>query len=164
MVDEKLDLSWKEDLTMAVMNLISAEEHASQSFITSKDEKWLKVLEELRKIRTRWMELLVKEDDKRSQVWCLSKHLLASSMRLSEVSNKLKELQRNDESKKMIVDSGDLLGAFYFINDKEEEPENEEELYLDESYWERAKKGFKMIMNKKNKLINGGKENEKDNK
>ena len=120
------DLSWKEDLTTGCMNLISIEEHSSQSFFTSEKDYWLKIIDETRKIRTRWMRIILDEEkgsydqfykdagdllgmfywllenrnkEKKDQCWCVFKHILASSIRGFEVGNKFLEMQEDKEDK-----------------------------------------------------------------
>ncbi|MEI6498494.1 MAG: hypothetical protein WCO23_00870 [bacterium] len=84
--DNKLDLSADEDLSIAIMNLISIEEHF---FFTAKktgDNKYFDLLKEVREMRKELLGKIIKEYD--GEVWCISKHLLAGSMRLMEVGTK----------------------------------------------------------------------------
>ncbi len=86
---DKLDISRDEDLSIGVMNLISLEEHLYFSMMKTSNKKYLDMMEEIRKIRTDMMENLLGETE--AEEWCISKHLLAASMRLIETGNKLKE-------------------------------------------------------------------------
>jgi len=82
----KADITSREDLSMAVMNLISVEEHLAFTAMKTQDESYLEILKEVRKTRVSLMkELLVSTD---GELWCISKHLLASTMRLMETSTK----------------------------------------------------------------------------
>jgi len=82
----KVDLSSSEDLSIAIMNLISIEEHLF--FTAQKTEKpqYLDILNEVRGMRTGLLRKIIK--DYEGEVWCISKHLLAASMRLMEVGTK----------------------------------------------------------------------------
>ena len=83
---KEIDLSADEDLSIGVMNLISIEEHLF--FTSQKTEKpqYLEILNEVRLMRTELMRKLIK--DYEGEVWCISKHLLAASMRVMEVGTK----------------------------------------------------------------------------
>src|SRR5680860_707170 len=85
--DNHLDLSVGEDLGIALMNLISLEEHFMFSYAKTSEKKYLDFLEETREMRKRLLAKIVVKDDE-SEKWCISKHLLASSMRISEVATK----------------------------------------------------------------------------
>ncbi len=83
---KELDLSSGEDLSIGIMNLISIEEHLFYTSQKTKDKKYLDLLNEIRLMRTSLMKEIVKESD--GEVWCISKHLLAASMRIMEVGTK----------------------------------------------------------------------------
>jgi len=81
------DLSTEEDLAVAIMNLISLEEHFFFTNARTNKPEYLDLLNETREMRK---ELLAKLIDKHEgETWCISKHLLAASMRLIEVGTKL---------------------------------------------------------------------------
>ncbi len=80
------DITSLEDLSIGIMNLISAEEHLFFSFGKTGDAKYLKMLKRVREARKRMMEKFVRPG--KAEEWCLTKHLLASSMRLMEVGTK----------------------------------------------------------------------------
>lgn len=101
---EILDLSSDEDLSMGVMNLISMEEHFFFTFNKTKDEKYLDLLNEVRQMRKELLKRLIK--DYEGEVWCISKHLLAASMRLMEVGTKA--LTKGDKK-----DAADLFQKSY---------------------------------------------------
>src|SRR3990167_7439021 len=83
-----LDISAWEDLSVGLMNLVSLEEHCFFSYVKTQDEKFLEMLNIVRELRKKLLALIVKKDDE-SEKWCMSKHFLASSMRLYEVGNRL---------------------------------------------------------------------------
>ena len=81
-----LDLSSDEDLGIGIMNLISIEEHLF--FTANKTGKpyYFELLNEIREMRKALLKKIVVSFE--GEVWCISKHLLASSMRLMEVGTK----------------------------------------------------------------------------
>jgi hypothetical protein len=83
----QIDLSTEEDLSIGIMNLISLEEHFFFSAEKTGKKEYLDMLSDVRDMRK---ELLAKLMDKNeAESWCISKHLLAGSMRLMEVGTKL---------------------------------------------------------------------------
>src|SRR3989344_2422989 len=80
---DKLDLSLGQDLSIGLMNLISLEEHFEFSFMKTNDQRYLQMLEQTRELRKRLLKKIVKENY--AENWCISKHLLAATMRLTEV-------------------------------------------------------------------------------
>src|SRR3990167_1585243 len=83
---EKLDLSSDEDLSIGIMNLISIEEHLFFSGNKTGKSEYFDLLNEVREMRKDLLKRIIK--DYEGEVWCISKHLLAASMRLMEVGTK----------------------------------------------------------------------------
>src|SRR3989338_10946339 len=110
----ELDLSAGEDLSIALMNIVSLEEHSFFSFVKTHDEKFLEVLEVCREIRKKLLAKLVNKDE--SETWCMSKHLLASSMRLYEVGNRYLHEKRIEEAKQLYNDAAELYALFWKLN------------------------------------------------
>src|SRR3989304_9554520 len=82
----KLDLSSDEDLSIAIMNLISIEEHFFFTGAKTGKGEYFDLLKEAREMRKDLLKRIIK--DYEGEVWCISKHLLAASMRLMEVGTK----------------------------------------------------------------------------
>ncbi len=113
-IDQNIDLSSGEDLTIGIMNLISIEEHFFYTSQKTKNKKYLDMLNEVRKMRTELMREIIK--DYEGEVWCISKHLLSSSMRLMEVGTK--ELKKGEKEKawKLFEKSYQLYTLFWGLN------------------------------------------------
>ena len=112
--DNKLDLSADEDLSIAIMNLISIEEHF---FFTAKktgDDKYLDLLNEARSMRKDLLKRII--PDSEGEVWCISKHLLAGSMRLMEVGTKMLGRGKKKDADEMFEKSYNLYSLFWGIN------------------------------------------------
>ena len=109
-----LDLSSKEDLGIGIMNLISLEEQIQFSFEKTRDDKFLELLKSVRDIRK---DLLAKVGtDQKGEVWCISKHLLAASMRLSEVGTKALGQGKDTEAKEYFDKAYSLWNLFWGMN------------------------------------------------
>lgn len=108
------DLSSKEDLAIAVMNLISIEEHLFFTYKKTEKEQYLTLLNETRQIRKKYLAEIVKDPE--GEVWCISKHLLASSMRLMEVGTKMLNDNRLTEAKELFDKANDLWNMFWGLN------------------------------------------------
>ena len=106
-----VDLSMDEDLSIAVMNLISLEEHFFFSAEKTKKDEYLDWLRETREMRKELLGRLM--DKNEGESWCISKHLLAASMRLMEVGTKLEGTGKRDEAKKMFDDAYKLYSLFW---------------------------------------------------
>lgn len=87
--DRKLDLSTDEDLSLAVMNLISAEEHLFFSGSKTGDATYYAQLAAVRQLRQHYLRQLLPRYE--GEVWCTCKHLLSACMRLLEVGTKRQE-------------------------------------------------------------------------
>ena len=74
------DLSSDQDLTIAIMNLISIEEHLVFSGAKTGKTAFYDLIEEVRETRKNLMQKIIPSYE--GEVWCISKHLLATSMRL----------------------------------------------------------------------------------
>jgi hypothetical protein len=114
--DNKLDLSSDEDLSIAVMNLVSIEEHFF--FTAEKTEKpeYYDFLHQAREMRKELMQKLVKDPE--GEVWCLSKHLLAASMRLFEVGTKALGREQKADAEDMFKKAYELYSLFWALNMK----------------------------------------------
>ncbi len=91
-----VDLSTDEDLAVAVMNLISLEEHFFFTGVKTAKTSYFGWLQEIREMRKSLLAKLI--DCQEGETWCASKHLLAATMRLMEVGTKLQK----DKSKQAI--------------------------------------------------------------
>jgi hypothetical protein len=111
---EKLDLSSDEDLSIAIMNLISIEEHLFFSGGKTGKSKYYDLLKDIREMRKSLLKKIIK--DYEGEVWCISKHLLAASMRLMEVGTKM--LGKGDiiESQEMFKKAYNLYSLFWGLN------------------------------------------------
>lgn len=111
---DKLDLSSDQDLSIAVMNLISIEEHFFFTAEKTGKDKYFDLLAETREIRKSLLKKLIKQPE--GEVWCISKHLLAASMRLMEVGTKLLGADKKTEAKEMFEKSYQVYSLFWGIN------------------------------------------------
>src|SRR3990167_5466796 len=90
-----VDLSTSEDLSIAVMNLISLEEHFFFTGVKTKKDEYFDTSLEIREMRKELLAKLMPNHE--AETWCISKHLLSATMRLVEVGNKL----QSDEKKEI---------------------------------------------------------------
>jgi len=112
--ENKLDLSSDEDLSVAVMNLIGIEEHLFFTATKTKKIKYLNILNQVRQMRVKLLKKLIK--DYEGEVWCLSKHLLAASMRLNEVGTKYLNKGKQKEAWEFFQMAYQLYSLFWGVN------------------------------------------------
>lgn len=107
------DLSQEEDLSIAIMNLISLEEHFFFTRSKTKDDTYLDLLEETREIRKELLARMIPVHE--GETWCISKHLLAASMRIMEVATKLQSSGKKEEAGKMFEKAYKVYAMFWGI-------------------------------------------------
>jgi hypothetical protein len=114
--DNKLDLSSDQDLSIAIMNLVSIEEHFFFTGAKTGDAKYYDLLGEVREMRKELLKKIITEYE--GEVWCISKHLLAASYRLMEVGTKAQGRGKKEEAKDMFQKAYDLYSLFWGLNMK----------------------------------------------
>jgi hypothetical protein len=112
----KKDLSSDQDLSIAVMNLISIEEHFFFTGAKLGKTEYYDLIEEVREMRKELLGKLIKEYE--GEVWCISKHLLSASMRLMEVGTKQLGMGNKKEAYALFDKSYRLYSLFWGINMK----------------------------------------------
>ncbi|TSC96406.1 MAG: Uncharacterized protein Athens071426_185 [Parcubacteria group bacterium Athens0714_26] len=113
---EKMDLSSDEDLSIAIMNLVSIEEHFFFTGAKTGKTEYYDLLKDVREIRKVLLKKIIKEYE--GEVWCISKHLLAASMRLMEVGTKQLGMGKKDEAAELFQKAYDLYSLFWGLNMK----------------------------------------------
>lgn len=111
---QKLDLSSGEDLSIGIMNLISIEEHLFFSAGKTGDTKYYDLINEVRRMRVDLLKEIIK--DYGGEEWCISKHLLAASMRLMEVGTKAQTKGDNSKAYDYFAKAYHLYNLFWGIN------------------------------------------------
>lgn len=111
-----IDLSAAEDLSIAVMNLISLEEHFFFTGAKTGDGKYHDLTSEVREMRKRLLADLVPVHE--GETWCASKHLLAASMRLIEVGNRYQKEKDKTRAQGYFADAYRLFTIFFALKSK----------------------------------------------
>jgi len=109
-----IDLSSGEDLSIGIMNLISIEEHLFFTYQKTNDKRYITMLNEIRALRTTLLKEIIQ--DYEGEVWCISKHLLASSMRLMEVGTKELKKKNDKKAESLFKNSYKLYTLFWGLN------------------------------------------------
>ena len=113
---DKIDLSSDQDLSIAIMNLVSIEEHFFFTGAKTGKSKYYDMLQEVRAMRGELLRKIVK--DYEGEVWCISKHLLAASMRLMEVGTKQHKAGNIKEASELFEKAYDCYSLFWGLNMK----------------------------------------------
>ena len=111
------DLSSDQDLSIAIMNLISIEEHLFFTGAKTEKTKYYDMINDIREIRKEMLKKIITEYE--GEIWCTSKHLLSASMRLMEVGTKQQSLGNNEEAYNMFEKSYHLYCLFWSLNIKD---------------------------------------------
>lgn len=108
-----VDLSMEEDLSIAIMNLISLEEHFFFTAEKTKKDKYFDLLRETREIRKSLLKRMM--DVNEGETWCISKHLLAATMRLMEVGTKFNGEGKKEDAKEMFDKAYHVYSMFWAL-------------------------------------------------
>ena len=108
------DLSSDQDLSIAIMNLISIEEHLVFSGAKTGKTSYYDLIKDIRETRKNLLQKIIPSYE--GEVWCMSKHLLATSMRLMEVGTKQQTLGHDEEVYKMFNTAYDMYCLFWGLN------------------------------------------------
>ena len=108
------DLSSDQDLTIAIMNLVSIEEHLVFSGAKTGKNSYYDLIEDVRETRKNLMQTVIPKYE--GEVWCISKHLLATSIRLMEVGTKQQSLGNKEEAYSLFNKAYDMYCLFWGLN------------------------------------------------
>jgi hypothetical protein len=112
--DNQLDLSSDEDLSIAIMNLVSIEEHFFFTANKTGKSEYFDLLNTAREMRKELLKKIVKDPE--GEVWCISKHLLAASMRLMEVGTKALSRGNKKDAEDLFKKAYELYSLFWGLN------------------------------------------------
>ena len=96
------------------MNLVSLEEHFFFTGAKTGKEKYYDFLSNVRDVRKELLKQIVK--DAEGEQYCISKHLLAASMRLIEVGTKYHSQGKKKQARDLFSKAYDLYSLFWGIN------------------------------------------------
>lgn len=113
---DKMDLSSDQDLTIAIMNLVSIEEHFFFTGAKTGKTEYYDLIKEVREMRKGLLKKIIKEYE--GEVWCISKHLLAASYRLMEVGTKQLGMDKKTEAYDLFDKAYHLYSLFWGLNMK----------------------------------------------
>ena len=108
-----VDLTITEDLSIAVMNLISLEEHFFFTAEKTKKNEYFDTAQEVREIRKQFLAELMPNNE--GETWCIAKHLLAATMRLIEVGTKLQQEGEKERAKQTFDGAYKVYSLFWAL-------------------------------------------------
>jgi hypothetical protein len=117
MVNDKLiekDIGMIDEIIELCKNLTSMEAHAQASFKTTGDKRFLTAKNEVRKIRTKWLDLITKKNF--GQSWCFNKHACESLMRLDEIEARFLSTNQLSATKQCSKDYEKILMLLIELN------------------------------------------------
>lgn len=113
---DKMDLSSDQDLSIAIMNLVSIEEHFFFTGAKLGKTEYYDMIKDVREMRKDLLKKIIKEYE--GEVWCISKHLLAASYRLMEVGTKQLGMDKKEEAYDLFGKAYNLYSLFWGLNMK----------------------------------------------
>lgn len=111
-----VDLSTEEDLSIAIMNLVSLEEHFYFTSQKTGKNDYLALMKEIREVRKTLLARLVNQHE--GETWCIAKHLLATTMRLIEVGAKLQTKGKDQEAREIFAKAYQIYSMFWLVRFK----------------------------------------------
>lgn len=108
-----VDLSTEEDLAVAVMNLISLEEHFFFTGAKTDKTQYYDLVHEIREMRKVLLARMIPKTEGES--WCISKHLLSTTMRLMEVGTKLQSDGKKKDAEDMFKFAYKTFNMFFAL-------------------------------------------------
>ena len=109
----ELDSSMEEDLSIAIMNLISLEEHFYFTAEKTKNDGYFDLMNQVREIRKQLLAKMI--DTHEGETWCITKHLLAATMRMMEVGTKLLSSGKKEEARDMFKKAYEIYSLFWAL-------------------------------------------------
>jgi len=111
--EHNLDLSLEEDLSIAIMNLVSIEEHLYFTGIKTDKPDYFTLIDEVRSVRKDLLARMI--DTREGETWCISKHLLAATMRLIEVGTKYMSEGKKEDAQHVFQLGSKIYNLFWAI-------------------------------------------------
>ena len=128
-----IDLSMEEDLSIAIMNLVSLEEHLFFTGEKTGNAEYFDFINQVREIRKEMLAKLIARH--LGETWCIGKHLLAASMRLMEVGTKLHGDDKKTEAQEMFDRAYQLYSLFWAVRLKLVDADKFKSIAASEKAW-----------------------------
>jgi hypothetical protein len=96
------------------MNLVNLEEHFFFTGAKTEKTEYYDLINSVRETRKALMKKLLPNKPE-GELWCIAKHLLATSMRLMETGTKLQTQNKNKEAYEMFKAAYDVYNLFWKI-------------------------------------------------
>jgi hypothetical protein len=128
-----IDLSAEEDLSIAIMNLVSLEEHFFFTGMKTDKPEYFDLLQEVRSMRKSLLARMI--DRHEGETWCITKHLLATTMRLIEVGTKLHSDGKKHEAKETFDHAYRAYSLFWALRLKLIDPSGFRQVAANEKPW-----------------------------
>lgn len=109
----EVDLSMEEDLSIGIMNLVSLEEHFFFTASKTGKDEYFDFLKEIREVRKFLLAKMINKHE--GETWCITKHLLAATMRLIEVGTKFQGDGKKNEAKEVFERAYKVYSLFWAI-------------------------------------------------
>lgn len=128
-----VDLSTEEDLSLAVMNLVSLEEHFFFTGAKTGNADYFDLLGQVREMRKELLARMIPKTE--GETWCISKHLLATAMRLIEVGTKLRADGKKEDAEAIFARAYEAYSMFWALRLKVIDPAGFKKAAASEKPW-----------------------------
>ena len=117
----KEDIGLVDEILELCKNLVSVESHSFSSYVSSKNDKFLKISKKARELRTKYLSTITQNE---SQSWCISKHICECLMRLQECYTRFISTGQIEEAKICSEDYFDMYALFLLLNNLDKDIKN----------------------------------------
>jgi hypothetical protein len=114
MKGDKKDVGFFEDAILYLQNAIALENHAIESYSSTKDKQFLDIAFFVRRKRSVILNMITKES--KGQIYCINKHALACAMALKELASRFSEEGDNKMAEECINDATSFEAIVLMLN------------------------------------------------
>ncbi len=100
-------------MSLAIMNLVSLEEHFFFTAEKTGKDEYFDLMSEAREVRKKLLARMI--DSHEGETWCITKHLLAATMRIIEVGTKEYSDAKLDRAKETFALAYKIYNLFWAL-------------------------------------------------
>lgn len=113
MKNDGKDVKILDDAILYLQNCIACENHAYESYTSTKDEKFLDIAKRIRRNRSKLMYKIIPQS--KAEIYCICKHLLAMAMALKEISSRYSEGDEKELAKECLEEASTYEQLFKLL-------------------------------------------------
>ena len=113
MKNDGKDVTEFDDIILYLQNAIACENHCYESYVSTKDKKYLDIAKRIRVKRSELMYKIIPKS--KAEIYCICKHLLAMAIALKEISSRYVEDNEQDLAKEFLEEASTYEQLFKLL-------------------------------------------------